>query len=269
MKLWLGPAGTPINSKSTEHGISDIAQMGLNANELQFTYGVKMGLEIAKRIGEIAKEKNVRLSIHAPYYINLLQQDKAKLNRSLSNIYESAKRADLLGAKVVVFHPGAYMKTPRDTAIERMISVCEKASQNVSVPLGLELTGKQGQFGNLDEIIAVCKAVKGCVPVVDFAHDYARNAGHIDYDLIFKKLSALKLKEYHFHFSGINFSVKSESVGNERNHEPILINKPPFKLLAEKILKEQIDTAIICESPLLDRDSLVMKKIFEEKGYRF
>ena len=269
MRLWLGPAGTPINSNSSAEGIINLAEMGLNANELQFTYGVKMGLETAKKVGELAKQNNIRLSIHAPYYINLLQQDKTKLNRSLSNIYESAKRADLLGAKVVVFHPGAYMKTPKDTAVERMISVCEEASKNVSVPLGLELTGKQGQFGNLDEIFTVCKAVKGCVPVVDFAHDYARNAGHIDYDMIFKKLSALKLKEHHFHFSGINFGVKSEGVGNERNHEPISVDKPPFKPLAEKILKEKIDTAIICESPLLDRDSLVMKRIFEEKGYGF
>lgn len=269
MKLWLGPAGTPIESESSAIGIIDLAKMGLNAMELQFTYGVKMGLETAKSIGELAKQNSIRLSIHAPYYINLLQQDKAKLNRSLSNVYESAKRAEILGARVVVFHPGAYMKMPRNAAMDQMISVCEEACRNVSVPLGLELTGKQGQFGNLDEIITVCRAVKGCVPVVDFAHDYARNAGHIDYDLIFKKLSVLKLKKHHFHFSGINFSVKSDGVGNERNHEPILTDKPPFKPLAEKILKENIDTAIICESPLLDRDSLVMKKIFEENGYRF
>ncbi|MDD5181626.1 MAG: TIM barrel protein [Candidatus Nanoarchaeia archaeon] len=269
MKLWLGPAGTPIDSKSSLSAITDLAGLGLNAMELQFTYGVKMGIETARRIGELAKQGGIRLSIHAPYYINLLQQDKAKLNRSLSNIYESAKRADLLGAKVVVFHPGAYMKMQKGAAMEQMISVCEEASKNVSVPLGLELTGKQGQFGNIDEIVAVCKAVKGCVPVVDFAHDYARNAGHIDYDSIFKKLNTLKLKEHHFHFSGINFSVREDGLGNERNHEPISVNKPPFKPLAEKILKEKIDSAIICESPLLDRDSLAMKRIFREIGYGF
>lgn len=269
MKLWLGPAGTPINSNSSAEGVTDLAKIGLSAMEIQFTYGVKMSPETAKHIGELAKQNSVRLSIHAPYYINLLQQDKAKLNRSLSNIYESAKRADLLGSKVIVFHPGAYMKLPRDDAMERMISVCEEASKNVSVPLGLELTGKQGQFGNLDEIIAVCRAVKGCVPVVDFAHDYARNAGHIDYNLIFKKLRTLNLKWHHFHFSGINFGVKSDGVGNERNHEPISIDRPPFKPLAEQILKEKTDTAIICESPLLDRDSLVMKQIFKEMGYGF
>lgn len=269
MRIRLGPAGTPIGSNSSEQGLKHLAELGLNAMEIQFTYGVKMSIETAKAIGALAKQKDIRLSIHAPYYINLLQQDKKKLENSKNHIYESAKRADVLDAKVIVFHPGAYMGMSKEESMRRMISICREISRNVSVPLGLELTGKQGQFGSIDEITEVCLNVKGCVPVVDFAHAYARNAGTIDYDLIFEKLEPLQLNEYHFHFSGINFTVKKEGIGNEKNHEPISSRHPDFKMLAEKIMDVNKDATIICESPLLERDSLRMKKTFEALGFKF
>ena len=40
------------------------------------------------------------------------------------------------------------------------------------------------------------------------------------------------------HFSGINFTKKETGIGNEKNHESISVNKPPFKPLVETILKK-------------------------------
>ena len=268
MKVYLGPAGIPTTCLgNTEKGVLEIANLGLNAMEMQFTYGINLNMVSAKAIGLVAKDNGIRLSIHAPYYINLCQQDAAKLARSKRNIYESAKRAELLGAKVVVFHPGAYMKLSTEAALAQVIDACAELAKNVTVDLGLEITGKQGQFGTLDEVTAICKEVHGCVPVVDFAHMYARAAGNINYEEIFNKLAKLNLKYHHFHFSGINFTKKAEGVGNERNHEPIFIDRPPFKPLAEAVLKSKVDTTIICESPLLEQDSLKMKKVFEGLDY--
>ncbi len=71
-------------------------------------------------------------------------------------------------------------------------------------------------------------------------------------------------KHIHSHFSGINYTSKGE-----RNHLPIKVNKPPFEPLAKEILKKKVDITIISESPLIERDSLVMKKIFEKLGYKF
>jgi deoxyribonuclease-4 len=270
MKLFLGPAGIPTTCMGdNEAGAKSIAKLGLTAMELQFTYGVNLSIESAKRIGQTAVERGVKLSIHAPYYINLCQQDPLKLIRSKKNVSDTAKRAEILGAKVIVFHPGAYMGAPKEDAMERVKKACRELSKNTTVNLGLEITGKQGQFGTLDEVIEVCKEVKGCVPVVDFAHMYARAAGHIDYKEIFEKLSKLRLEYHHFHFSGINFTVKSENLGNEKNHEPIFIDHPPLKPLAEAVLASKKDTTIICESPMLEQDSLKMKKIFEGLGYNF
>ena len=73
MNLWLGPAGAPSNSGSTEQGVHEVAKLGLNAMEVEFVYGVKMGLETAKRIGAVAAEKK-----------NKIKHSRALLHKSSS-----------------------------------------------------------------------------------------------------------------------------------------------------------------------------------------
>lgn len=265
MKIFLGPAGTPtFTSGGSAEGVEDIAKMGLNAMEVQFTFGVKMSSATAVKIGKIAAERGVRLSIHAPYYINLCQQDKTKLEKSKKWILLSAERAKELGAKIIVFHPGAYGKLDSEQAVEYVTNVCKELVKKVDVTLGLETTGKKGQFGTLDEVVKICKAVKGCEPVVDFAHIFARNGGVINYAEVFGKLKQLNLDVLHCHFSGINYGPKGE-----RNHLPISSNQPNFEELAKTLIKHKQNIAIICESPLLEQDSLRMKKIFEKQGIVF
>ncbi|PSN89793.1 endonuclease IV, partial [Candidatus Marsarchaeota G1 archaeon OSP_B] len=72
-KIYVGPAGVPISAKggSTIDGIKTVRSLGLNAMEVEFVQGVRMSPEMAKEAGKVAKELNVRLSVHAPYFINL------------------------------------------------------------------------------------------------------------------------------------------------------------------------------------------------------
>jgi deoxyribonuclease-4 len=49
----------------------------------------------------------------------------------------------------------------------------------------------------------------------------------------------------------------------------VLDHKPDFEPLAKEMLKRKFDITIISESPILEQDSLKMKKIFEKLGYRF
>ncbi|MFH1623189.1 MAG: endonuclease IV, partial [Candidatus Aenigmatarchaeota archaeon] len=74
--IFLGPAGIPASAKgSTVDGVRRVAELKLTAMEVEFVYGVRMGMQMAKQVGEAAKEAGVRLSIHAPYYINLCTDD--------------------------------------------------------------------------------------------------------------------------------------------------------------------------------------------------
>lgn len=264
MKIFLGTAGAPLEAKSTEEGISKIRKIGLNSMEVEFVYGVRMASETASHIGRIAKENNVRLSVHAPYYINLCNPEKVEA--SMKRILDSCERADAMGASVVVFHPGFYGKLTGKEAFEMVKRSCILMEDMIrkeswDVHLGLETTGKVSQFGTLDEIKGVCSKVPLCVPVIDWAHVFARNFGNIDYNRIIDTVSVLDIDILHSHFSGIEFGAKGE-----RKHLPIDSHSPPFSPLAESLKEHGTDINIICESPELEKDALRMKDILHENA---
>jgi len=277
LKVRLGPAGVPTVStkRSTVEGIRTVAQLGLNAMEVEFVRGVAMSLEGAEEAGRVASQLDVRLSVHAPYFINLCSKDRKVAEASKKRIVESALRAERMGAVEVVVHPGYYGGLSSEQAYglvkqrygEILDELKEKGVERARV--AFETTGKVSQFGSLEELVSLARET-GCLLCVDFAHIYARQAGRIDYAEVFDKLKPLKPKHLHIHFSGIEWTpAKKGPGGNEKNHVEIKHGKPPFKPLAEEILKRKIDVTIISESPILEQDSLAMKKVFEELGYRF
>lgn len=277
MKVRLGPAGVPTVSKkrSTVDGIRTVAELGLNAMEVEFVRGVAMSLEGAEEAGRVAEQLGVRLSVHAPYFINLCSQDRKVAEASKKRIVDSALRAERMGAVEVVVHPGYYGGLTSEQAYklvkQRYGEILDelKAKGVKKAMVAFETTGKVSQFGTLEELVSLCREA-GCLICVDFAHIYARQAGRIDYAEVFNKLKPLKLRHLHVHFSGIEWTpAKQGEGGNERNHLEIRHEKPPFKPLAAEILKRKIDVTIISESPILEQDSLAMKKIFTELGYDF
>ncbi|MBU5575181.1 MAG: TIM barrel protein [Candidatus Aenigmatarchaeota archaeon] len=270
MKIRIGPAGIPLSAKERTSicGVKTVSELGLNAMEVEFVRGVKMSEKAAIELGKVAKELDVSLSIHAPYFINLTSKDKSKILASHRMIRESAERGVAMEASIVVIHAGYYgLKNSQEctNAMIEEISKLENSFKNII--LGLETTGRLSQWGTIDEILEVCKKLKFCVPVIDFAHIYARNGGKIDYSEIFDKIK--KFKHIHSHFSSINWTAAGIGKGNEKNHLPISHNKPEFEPLAKEIIKRKLDITIINESPLLEKDALIMKRVFESLGYKF
>ena len=103
--------------------------------------------------------------------------------------------------------------------------------------------------------------------MIDFAHLFARQGGIIDFKEVLDKVK--HFHHLHCHFSGINYSMVGLNQGNEKSHAPIKVNKPDFHELAKEIVKRNLDITIICESPLIEEDALVMKSIFEKLGHKF
>jgi len=267
----LGTAGVPLSCEKRDSisGIKEEAELGLQSMEIEFVRGVSMSPPTAFAVGEAAKKLGIELSIHAPYYINLASGEKSIIAASKKRVLDSLERGAKMGAKVVVVHAGYYGKN-RDEAIKMITDACAEIAERIekngwNIILGIETSGKQGQFGTLEEILDICAKIKNCAPVIDFAHLFARQAGKIDYAEVLDKVK--RYAHLHCHFSGINYGIVAEGKGNERNHEPI--GKPPFKPLAEELLRRGADATIICESPLLERDALKMKKIFEGLRYEF
>ena len=71
--LLFGTAGIPISAKTrtAQAGIERIQELGLGCMEVEFVHGVKMRPETAHEAGELAAERRVSLSAHAPYFVNL------------------------------------------------------------------------------------------------------------------------------------------------------------------------------------------------------
>lgn len=275
MKIYLGPAGNCVSAEdtTTKGSLKRVKELELNAQEIEFVRNIYLNSNAAKEVGSLAKELKIRLSIHAPYYINLCSNNDKVVQASKKRIMDSAIRAGEMGAVIVVFHPGYYSGQAQEVAYIEVKNSCEHMIDKLkekgvkNILLGLETTGKMSQFGTLDETIRVCKEVDGCVPAVDVAHIFARNGGKVNYKEVFDKLKELKLKHIHIHFAGIRWRPV-DGGGNEWHHLEVKSKQPPFEPLAKEILKRKVDVTIISESPILEQDSLYMKKVFEKLGYK-
>jgi len=257
MRILFGNAGSA--GLGNEEGVRHSKELGLAAMEVEFTYGVRMSNAEAKKVGEIAKKLGIRLSVHAPYYINLASKEKAKLSASKKRILQSCERAHHLGASPIVFHSGFYQGRDDDEVYKIIKEVVIDLQKTIKqkrwdVKLAPETTGKKSQFAGLDELLRLKKET-GCSICVDFAHLYAREAGKIDFNEIMKKIK--HLHHIHCHFSGITYTAKGE-----RSHK--LLDKRFFMPLAKAIKKAKPKSMIIInESPDVYGDAVKMKEWFK------
>lgn len=274
-ELVFGTAGIPISTEKHDSvsGIERVKELGLGAMELEFVRGVKMGKETAREVGRAAKEKKILLSCHAPYYINLNSEEKEKRIQSAKRILDSAIIGEIAGASIAVVHAGFYQERSVKQTYERIREELEKICGTLkreknNVKIGLETTGKPSQFGSLSEILQLSDEVQGVWPCVDFAHLHARGNGCLKTEKDFEKLleemeshGKKYLNEMHIHASGINYSPKGE-----RNHLVLESreNNFDYKLMLQALRKLGAGGVIICESPNIEQDALLMKKYWEK-----
>ena len=274
-----GPAGKPVGFKGKAHEVPRyLRSEGLDAFEFQAVrWGVKPGIkeDEAARLREEASKYDVLLSMHASYFINLCA-DGEKLYQSIKRLLICLQYASIMGAYIVVFHPGFYKGKEPARALEDCIralrTVLDEAStMSGKLPyLGPETTGKPTQLGSLEEILRLCEEVESCRPVIDWAHLHARDGrGSIrtkeDYRAVLEaiegRLGTEVMVNLHVHYTPVEFSAKGE-VRHHTMSEPGY--GPDFKPFAELIAEMGLRPVIISESPVLDRDSILMKKMVEE-----
>jgi len=108
--LLFGTGGVPHSSAedSTVAGIARIAELGLGCLEIEFVQGVHMSKETALKVAEAAKKMKVKLTAHAPYFINLNSAEVDKVKASQYRIIQTARIAALCGAESIVFHAAFY-----------------------------------------------------------------------------------------------------------------------------------------------------------------
>ncbi len=265
MNVYIGIQGFPATArgKGVEAALYRLSELGLNALELDFVHGIYLSYEELKTLGIMAKDLGIRLSIHAPYYINLCSDDNGVVERSKERILKCAEIADLIGADIVAIHSAFYGKYSKEQAYRRVkegyqqIIDCMK-DMGIKTVLGAETMAKKSQFGTLDELLRLHDELDGWVkPYVDFAHIFARNNGRIDYAKVLDKLALHGIKHINSHFTGL------ARRGYRYVDKHIPISEPVFEPLALEIVRRNLSITIICESPLLELDSRRMKNIIE------
>ncbi|MFX1482382.1 MAG: TIM barrel protein [Promethearchaeota archaeon] len=271
-KIRFGPAGYPAEARGNVRQVFRIlSESGMDAFEYAAVYGLQAKEKRAKLIGDLSREHNIAMSMHAAYYISLASNTPRIRKASKQRLVKALKFAPLMNVKRIVFHAGSHGNRSKEEAhiiIRNALQEVWAQASSPNVYLAPEIAGKISAYGSPEQIIRLCQEVEGCIPTIDWAHLYARSQGSInDKESYLKTISQFEtelgetfVKNMHFHVSGITFTDKGEVA-----HRPLGKEWGPDILpLAEVVSECGYKPTFICESTDPLRGALYTKFIFEE-----
>lgn len=275
-----GPSG--CGNEFYEQGHKSILEVpewvknyGLDAYEYSFGHGYNMSSELANKAGQLFKDHDIKLSLHAPFYINFANPDEVMYQKTQGYIYTGIKFLRAFGADRLIFHPASCGKLKREEALEltykRFVETFNKMDKE-GILDGLllcpETMGKTMQIGTYSEVVDLCKVNEHLVPTFDFGHINSLEQGSLktkdDYkrilDYCIEKLGFDRTNNCHIHFSKIQYGAKGEI--KHLNYDDIIYG-PEFDPLAEVLVEYNLSPRVICESmDKMPHDALIMKKIY-------
>lgn len=267
------PQSTPKKPGGSVGAVQQTAVLGLSALELGWVQSVRVTEETCAAIQSAAKDQNVALSVHAPYFINL-NADAEEWPKSKKRLMDAAYYGWLAGATDIIFHPGSYFNQPADQimplVIERLQSCVEETlARGVEVRFRPETMGKSAMIGSLEDTLEMSRRIPNVLPCLDFAHLHARPGdGSVNtydewMDILQAYAQALgpnSLHHLHIHLSGIEYSAKGE-----RNHLPLRESDLDLEGLFTALKTVSAGGRILCESPVMEEDALYMQQLWASK----
>ena len=218
-------------------------------------------------LGTLARELDIELTLHTPYYMDLADAD-GLAQKSVASVIWGGMLAEAMGAPMVITHLGMFGELDPKEALNRIaknLRTVRDAYKKAKIRsrLGIEASGRTEVVGSLDEILSLVKNAKGVLPVLNFAHVHARGFGLFkrpeDFDDVLSKIEKVSDGGHvHAHFSGVEHAD-----GNELRYTPIKKGDLRFEPLAEALLDDDYDLTIVSSSPLLEHDAMYMKVILE------
>jgi deoxyribonuclease-4 len=201
-----------------------LLERGYDACEIDFESGFWMDYPWAERFGELARDNDVALSVHAPLFgwVGHLETSGRKWSSALGALDRSAGIAAASGAEVVVFHPGFLLGRTRedsiDAVVEQLALVRERLEgKDRAVPFGIEVMGRVRDLGSLADCVEISRRTGWVRPVIDFAHMHATSDGAFVAPDPFHEALALAddvlaaEAPFHIHFSDIAFANRNET----------------------------------------------------------
>jgi deoxyribonuclease IV len=261
-EIRFGPSRLP-SRESPEAAVDLLQARGYTACEIDFEGGFWMKDEwrFAARLGEVAADAGIALSVHAPIaaFPGHLPGDEGKRKRAFGMLDHTAGVAVAARAEIVVIHPGFLLGRSREDALEAVVADLTALRERLEakgrdVPFGLEVMGRVRELGAAEDVFSVAARLPWVRPVLDFAHLHAVTDGAFTEEEVFA--GVLELADdvlepgapFHIHFSDIAFANRNETK-HLRYGEGSLRAEP----LAGALGRFDRPATVISESP--DRES--------------
>lgn len=267
--IHVGPGSLP-SRESAEEAIELLLSGGYDAAEIDFGDGFWMGWDYAHRLGALARQAGVALSIHAPLaaFVGHAEYGGRKHHMAIGMLDHSAGIAVACGAAPVVIHPGFLLGRERSEAIDAVVvqlgELRERlAAKERAVPFGIEVMGRVHELGSLDDVVEICRRLKPsntntpqlnpddwARPVLDFAHLHATSDGGFTSPDAFADALAVADRvlapgaPLHIHFSDISFANR-----NEKAHLPYGQGTLRAEPLGHALAQFDRTATVIAESP--------------------
>lgn len=250
----LGPARCP-SRESPEAAVAILLERGYSACELDFESGFWLDYPWAERLGELAREHGIALSVHAPLFAFPGHPDPKKAKMALGALDRSAGLAAAAGAEVVVIHPGFWLGRDREQTLDDVVgwlgTLRERLEQkDRAVAFGIEVMGRVSELGSIDDTLEIAERVAWVRPVIDFAHMHATSDGAFtDVDAFAAVLEGADGvlepgAPFHIHFSDIAYANR-----NETKHLPYGDGTLRAEPLRDALARFDRPATVISESP--------------------
>jgi deoxyribonuclease IV len=222
-RIRVGPARCP-SRESPEDAIALLLERGYSACEIDFESGFWMDYPFAERLGELARDNDVALSVHAPLFgfMGHVEASGRKFTSAVGALDRSAGIAAASGAELVVLHPGFLLERSREDAIAAVVEQLGTLRERLdgkdrAVPFGIEVMGRVRDLGSLDDVVEISRRIEWVRPVLDFAHLHATSDGaYLEAKTFEAALAAADAvlegeAPFHIHFSDIAFANRNET----------------------------------------------------------
>lgn len=272
-KLRFTTAGQPICTEGAgyERAFQILEELKLDGMELEFVHGVRMSPPNQKLVKELSKAKDMVLTAHGPYYINLNSKEDEKIEASKKRIIDTAKMAESIGGYSITYHAAFYMGMDKKDVYNRIekstaeiVEMLQK--ENVRIWIRPETTGKGTQWGDVEEIVRLSKTFEQVLPCVDFSHLHARTNGKYNtydefakvFETIGNEIGQYALENFHAHIAGIEYGEKGE-----KKHLLLEESDMNYKDLMKAFKDFDVKGVVVCESPIMEKDAVLLKTYYE------
>ena len=230
---------------------------GAPQNTSRYPIDDNLSVEAFKKMKEIGLDYS-KVVVHAPYIVNLANDDEVKFNFAVSFLKDELKRCSQLGIKNVVLHPGSHVGLGIDKGIQNIVRGLNLVLGEEDVTILLEtMAGKGSEVGSkLEEIRRIIDLVEDkkhigvCIDTChlsDAGYDISKFDEFLDE---FDKIIGIeKIGCVHVNDS------KNEMGSHKDRHENIGFGKIGFETLLKVIYNERLENVPkILETPYVDKE---------------